>query len=81
MYIFLVFGKLGASCTFMLVYLITTEMFPTVYRGTVFGIANLSARVGGLIAPIIPDLVGKNWFMFVFGILGLMSCAGSLVLK
>ena len=56
-------------------------MFPTVYRGTVFGIANLSARVGGLLAPLVPDLVGKTWFMFVFGVLGIMSCAGSLVLK
>ena len=51
-YMCLVFGKLGASCTFNMVYLITTEMFPSVYRGIVFGRVNVCARVGGMLAPL-----------------------------
>ncbi len=80
-YIFLVFGKLGAAATFTLVYLITTEMFPTAYRGTVFGIANVCARVGGILAPLVSQVTGDRYFMLVFGVLGVLSCLGSWALK
>ena len=56
-------------------------MFPTVYRGTVFGIANVSARVGGILAPLVSQVTGDRYFMIVFGILGCLSCFGSFALK
>lgn len=63
-----------------MVYLITTELFPTVFRGTVFGIANIFARVGGILAPLI-DGVAKNSFMYIYGALGLLSGFSSLLLR
>ena len=63
-----------------MVYLITTEMFPTEYRGTVFGIANICARVGGILAPLI-DGIAEHSFMYVFGALGVFSAICSLLLK
>lgn len=79
-YICVLLGKFGAACTFNMVYLITTEMFPTVFRGTVFGIANIFARVGGILAPII-DGVAKDSFMYIFGTLGIISAVCSLLLR
>ena len=79
-YVCVLFGKFGAACTFNMVYLITTEMFPTVFRGTVFGIANIFARIGGILAPII-DGVAKDSFMYIFGALGLLSAFSSFLLR
>ena len=73
-------GKFGAAATFNIVYLITTELFPTVFRGTVFGIANIFARFGGILAPLI-DGVAKNSFMYIFGSLGLLSAFCSFLLR
>ncbi len=73
-------GKFGAACTFNMVYLITTEMFPTVYRGTVFGIANICARVGGILAPLV-DGIAKDSFMYIFGALGVFSAFCSIFLR
>ena len=55
-------------------------MFPTSIRGTVFGIANLCARIGGIIAPIIDGLLPK-YFMLIFGLMSILSGIGSLALN
>ena len=78
-YVGVLLGKFGAACTFYMVYLITTEMFPTEYRGTVFGIANICARVGGILAPLI-DGIAEHSFMYVFGALGVVSSLSSFFL-
>lgn len=78
-YVCILFGKLGAACTFYMVYLITTEMFPTVYRGTVFGIANICARAGGILAPIVDGAAGNN-LMYIFGVCGVISSVCSILL-
>ena len=79
-YVCVLFGKFGAACTFNMVYLITTEMFPTVFRGTVFGIANIFARLGGILAPII-DGIATHSFMYIFGALGILSAFSSFLLR
>lgn len=79
-YICVLLGKFGAASNFNLVYLITTEMFPTVFRGTVFGISNVSARLGGIISPII-DFNLTHSFMYIFGALGLISAVCSFLLR
>lgn len=79
-YVCLLIGKFGAAATFNFVYLITTELFPTVFRGTVFGIANIFANIGGILAPII-DGVAKDYFMYIFGVLGLLSGFSSFLLR
>lgn len=60
-------GKLGITAAFAIVYLITSEMFPTVYRGTTFGITNFIGRMGGIFAPLV-DETQKDYFMLIFAI-------------
>ena len=79
-YVCVLLGKFGAACTFNMVYLITTEMFPTVYRGSVFGLANICARVGGILAPLV-DGFSPDGFMYIFGALGVLSGICSLLLR
>ena len=79
-YICLLLGKFGSSGAFTHVYLITTEAMPTVYRGTVFGITNISARVGGILAPLV-SAVTKSSFMYIFGALGITSGVLSFLLR
>ena len=47
-YICLVSGTFGTICAFSLVYIVTTEVFPTTFRGFVFGLSNVVGRVGGI---------------------------------
>lgn len=44
-------GKYGITATFSAIYLITSEVYPTVVRTTGVGISSFSARVGGALAP------------------------------
>ena len=50
-------GKIGASSGFHLVYQYSAELFPTVVRNAGMGSCSCMARVGGIIAPLIADLV------------------------
>lgn len=53
--ILVLIGKLGITAAFAIIYLITSEMFPTVYRGTTFGITNFIGRMGGIFAPLVDE--------------------------
>lgn len=79
-YICLVLGTFGSTSVFNLVYIVTSETFPTVYRGTMFGVSNMMARVGGMLAPLL-DGATKGSFMYIFGGLGLVSSLLSFLLK
>ena len=57
---------------------ITTETFPTVFRGTIYGISNTLARVGGILAPMIPSLVPH--FMYMQGSIALLGFLLSFLL-
>ena len=48
-------------------FLMTSESFPTAYRGTVFAVCNAMARLGGIISPEIS--VFTNRFMLIFGLM------------
>ena len=45
-----------------------------------FGLANICARFGGIVAPLI-DGVARNSFMYIFGGLGVASGLCSLLLR
>ena len=50
-------GKLGISGSFSIIYLYSGELFPTVVRTTGVGAGSMHARIGGLLAPFVADLV------------------------
>ena len=50
-------GRLGVAVAFALMYLYTAEVNPTVLRSVGLSTASTAARIGGMCAPIIADLV------------------------
>ncbi|XP_046326554.1 organic cation transporter protein-like [Haliotis rufescens] len=58
-------GKLGAASGFAIIYVFSSELFPTVIRHSATGASSSWARVGGMIAPYIVD-----WGKFVGGDFG-----------
>ena len=50
-------GKVGISVSFGTVYIYSAELFPTEVRNIGIGTGSLSARIGGIIAPYIAELV------------------------
>ncbi|XP_078309889.1 organic cation transporter protein-like [Crassostrea virginica] len=80
-------GKVGSSSAFSTVFLYSAEFFPTTIRNSALGVANFSARVGGMIAPYIVDLgmivgsdMGRVLPMAVFGIAAVVASLLSLML-
>lgn len=79
-YIVVLFGKYGATCSFSLMFLISSETFPTAVRGKMVGICNACARVGGAIAPLVNGYLGED-MMYVFGALAAVSFILSFFLQ
>jgi len=50
-------GKLGIAAAFAVIYVWSAELFPAVVRNAGMGASSSCARVGGMIAPYIADLV------------------------
>lgn len=48
-----VLGKFAIASSFSICYVYSAELFPTVVRQTGVGLVSMSARVGGIIAPLI----------------------------
>ena len=63
------FGRLCASLGFAMVYLYTSELFPTPIRSTAVGVCSTVARIGGIIALLMEGLgsVWKPLPMVIFG--------------
>ena len=50
-------GKCGIAGAFSMMWLYSSELFPTVMRNSATGAASVCARVGGIVAPYIANLV------------------------
>ncbi|KAK6985573.1 organic cation transporter protein [Biomphalaria glabrata] len=76
--IFAMVGKFGITASYAIIYLMAAELFPTVVRSIGMGVASMSARIGGILAPIFLDLqvISKPLPLIVFGSLSVV--AGSL---
>lgn len=51
-------GKCFITCAFAIIYVFTSELFPTSVRSTVLGLCSMWARIGGMLAPFSSELVG-----------------------
>jgi hypothetical protein len=54
-------GKFGASATFSMVYLYTSELYPTTIRNTAIGTCSCVARIGGEYSFIKARISNTRW--------------------
>lgn len=68
----LLLAKFGVSSAFNMVYIITSEYFPTKYSSSVFGICNIVCRLTSAIAPLTAEIKAP-YPMIIFAIFCLLS--------
>ncbi|XP_071963436.1 organic cation transporter protein-like [Antedon mediterranea] len=71
-------GKFGIAASFAIIYVFSAELYPTPVRSAGMGISSMSARVGGILAPIILE-IGKLWPPLPLMIFSLMSISAGLL--
>ncbi|XP_064613633.1 organic cation transporter protein-like [Liolophura sinensis] len=80
-------GKFSATAAFSTVYVVTSEIFPTVIRNAAMGGRSMCARIGGMVAPYIADLgdyvggeMGQAVPLVTFGVSAIVAGCLSLFL-
>jgi MFS transporter, OCT family, solute carrier family 22 (organic cation transporter), member 4/5 len=61
-------GKFGVAAAFALLFVFTTELFPTVVRSAALGANSAAARVGGIASPLVvlfAEAMHAGWLSFV----------------
>ena len=53
-------GKFAVSTAFALLYVYTSELFPTEVRNKGLGVTSVAARIAGILAPFVASLVSVN---------------------
>jgi len=50
---FVIIAKFGVSSTYMLVYAVTIDLFPTLFSATAFGVCNFVANMTTIVSPYV----------------------------
>jgi hypothetical protein len=71
----LLLSKLCLAASFAIVYIHSSEIFPTVIRNSAMGLVSVAARAGGVFAPFLVRLGAwsSDLHLLVFGVLALSS--------
>ncbi|XP_076033896.1 organic cation transporter protein-like isoform X2 [Oratosquilla oratoria] len=74
------FGKCGITSAFAIIYLYTSELFPTKVRNTILGSCSMCARIGGMLAPFSKALsdIYVQLPLLVFGTMSILGGMCSL---
>ncbi|XP_072178172.1 organic cation transporter protein-like [Diadema setosum] len=72
-------GKFGIAASFAIIYVYSAELFPTPVRSVGVGICSMSARIAGILAPIIL-LLAETWEPLPVLIFGIASIAAGLLI-
>lgn len=71
---FAIVAQILIYMAFTLIYLYTSEVFPTVLRNSALGFASMCARIGGFIAPFVVDLNAAPWVsMLIFSAVSFLA--------
>ena len=77
--ILVMIGRLSAALGFGMVYLYTSELFPTAVRGTAIGTCSCIARVGGIVALLMNGNLDAIWPPLVFVIFGAVAITAGIL--
>ncbi|RUS84930.1 hypothetical protein EGW08_007292 [Elysia chlorotica] len=72
-------GKCAGSCIFIVFFVYTTELYPTVIRNVGLGLGMFWARLGGVMAPQINEWTSVLFGFDVIYLFGTLSLIGGLI--
>ena len=73
-----VIGIFGMAGSYNLIYIYTSELFPTVVRNAALGLTTQMAGIGSIIAPTVVVL-GRYYSFLPFAIFGVMAMMGAVL--
>uniref|UniRef100_U5EU46 Putative synaptic vesicle transporter svop n=1 Tax=Corethrella appendiculata TaxID=1370023 RepID=U5EU46_9DIPT len=68
--VFAMLGKMAITASYIVIYIVSSEQFPTVLRNVGLGTSSLVARIGGILTPL-SIYLGKYWRplpLIIFGV-------------
>jgi MFS family permease len=78
--VFYIISSITQTIGLHIIYIYTTESFPTTMRQTSLGICSVFARVGSVISPFIKELTLATHFSVAIGLFGLLAFTNGLLL-